>query len=269
MCSVSMNMKTYVISCCASLRTWLIHGSTPGNDPTNYLIRKGARSVIRRAELHLWSTHCAQWLGGTTFSLSEDTGWSTAGFWDQSTRPSQKASRRSPHQWRRSSCSWRRSIQPEAEDGHEVKSHSTTARFCLIAGRAPPSQQILLIPSYTQQTLQSYVAELRVGRWVPVSVTSADRCVWYGWLPSGSWSCWSASSRYWSEGQTLQPWSGHWLGYLLQVCRLAHPAPPRQSSDEPTHISSNTINLWQSSRKGRCVRQPCDRLQAVLALQEK
>lgn len=56
-----------------------------------------------------------------TFSLSEDRGLSTVGFWGQNIQQSQTASRRSPHPWHRSSCSWRRSNRPERNRKETVK----------------------------------------------------------------------------------------------------------------------------------------------------
>lgn len=63
-----------------------------------------------------------------TFSLSEDTAPSTAGFWGQSIQQSQTASRRSPHQWHRPSYSWRRSSRPEGEDGDDRTNQTRSKR---------------------------------------------------------------------------------------------------------------------------------------------
>lgn len=60
-------------------------------------------------------------------------------------------------------------------------------------------------------------------------------------LPYGSWSYWSAFSRYWSEGQTLQRWSALFLRSLHRGCRSDRQAPPHQSSDGPMYISDMTV----------------------------
>lgn len=62
-----------------------------------------------------------------------------------------------------------------------------------------------------------------------------------GNLPCESWSYLSAFSRYWSEGQTLQQSSALFLRSLHRGRKSDHPAPPHQSSDEPSYISGRTV----------------------------
>lgn len=62
------------------------------------------------------------------------------------------------------------------------------------------------------------------------------------WLPCGSWSNWSAFSRYGGEGQTPPRWPAPFLRSLLPEHRWDRPAPPHQSSHGPetnNHMQSN------------------------------
>lgn len=88
-----------------------------------YLKRLVSRSDPRSSFSHSVQTTTFETVTGcvfATFSPSEDTGQSTAGFWGQSIPQSQTASRRSLHLTHRSSCSWRRSTQPGGEDSDTV-----------------------------------------------------------------------------------------------------------------------------------------------------
>lgn len=113
-----MRMTMTKVACfisCATVRLKL-HGQ-----------RREANIISWEKKTNIWSCLSADQITGcvhATFSLSEDRGQSTAGFWGRSIPQSQTASRRSPHLKHRSSRSWRRSTQPEGEDRYCCTSHN-------------------------------------------------------------------------------------------------------------------------------------------------
>lgn len=96
---------------------------TPPPQKTSWLQRKQTSGLWENTDFNVLRSQTV-----LTFSLSEDTAPSTAGFWGQSIQQSQTASRRSPHRWRRPSYSWRRSSRPEGEDGDDRSNQTRSKR---------------------------------------------------------------------------------------------------------------------------------------------
>lgn len=96
------------------------HKAAQGQNRRRFLFppRDSSQSVPVRSSVHQvvespdTTAHIVPVVIIHTVSPLKGTGRSTVGFWDQSTRRSQTASRRILRPWRRSSCSWRRNSRP-------------------------------------------------------------------------------------------------------------------------------------------------------------
>lgn len=112
------------VKCC----TASVHAVREPPPPKNKLTAKKTKTsgLWENTDFNVLRSQTAEAV--LTFSLSEDTAPSTAGFWGQSIQQSQTASRRSPHRWRRPSYSWRRSSRPEGEDGDDRSNQTRSKR---------------------------------------------------------------------------------------------------------------------------------------------